>query len=136
MNTTKLPPVDYLRDRFIYNRETGELRLRHKVNSKPYSSNRKDEHLRLSINNVTYLVHRVIWKIVTGKEPPEMIDHIDRDKHNNRWSNLRGCTHSENQINSDRVENAIKNIGRRAKKISPVVLARLKASLTADAVAE
>lgn len=35
-----------------------------------------------------YLAHRVVWKIVTGHEP-SIIDHINRDRLDNRFLNLR-----------------------------------------------
>jgi hypothetical protein len=45
-----------------------------------------------------YMVHRIIWKMVTGKEP-NVIDHIDGDPTNNRFDNLRSCTLSQNHAN-------------------------------------
>lgn len=45
-----------------------------------------------SINNTTYYEHRIIWKIMTGDEPPFQIDHINRDATDNRWENLRDGT--------------------------------------------
>lgn len=47
----------------------------------------------------TYKAHRAIWKMVTGDEPPENIDHIDGDGCNNRWSNLREASMSQNIAN-------------------------------------
>lgn len=44
-----------------------------------------------------YLAHRVVWKYMTGEEPPKSIDHIDHDTSNNRWSNLQdGSDNSRN----------------------------------------
>lgn len=43
--------------------------------------------------------HRVIWKMVTGEEPPE-IDHKDQDRANNRLKNLRASDRSSNQRNA------------------------------------
>ncbi len=41
-------------------------------------------------------VHRMIWRIVTGKFPKDQIDHINGDGIDNRWENLREVTHFEN----------------------------------------
>jgi len=48
--------------------------------------------------NVQYLAHRVIWKMEFGDEP-KVIDHSDGDASNNRLSNLRNGTSSDNQKN-------------------------------------
>jgi hypothetical protein len=45
-----------------------------------------------------YLLHRVIWKMVTGDEP-DLIDHDDRDRANNQWVNLKSTTHQGNSKN-------------------------------------
>lgn len=42
--------------------------------------------------------HRVVWAIFKG-EWPEIIDHIDGDKTNNRLANLRSVTFTENNRN-------------------------------------
>lgn len=46
----------------------------------------------------TFLEHRLLWLLKTGKLPTE-IDHIDRNKSNNSLSNLREVTRSENNLN-------------------------------------
>jgi len=46
-----------------------------------------------------YLSHRLIWLLVNGAWPAHDIDHIDRDKMNNRLENLRAVTRTENQHN-------------------------------------
>jgi hypothetical protein len=46
-----------------------------------------------------YYAHRLIWKIVTGQEPIEVIDHADSDTLNNVWENLRDATECQNGHN-------------------------------------
>lgn len=56
---------------------------------------------RLCCNGTNYLLHRAIWKLVTGKDPRTgVVDHIDRNRSNNSWLNLRLTGHSENSFNA------------------------------------
>ena len=45
-----------------------------------------------------FLEHRLAWFYMTGEWPTGEIDHIDRDRSNNRFSNLRELTASENHF--------------------------------------
>lgn len=56
------------------------------------------------LNYQYVLAHRVIWKLMTGQEPIE-VDHIDGDRANNRWKNLRDASSSINGRNSARRSN-------------------------------
>jgi len=58
-------------------------------------------HLTVEVEGNTWLAHRLIWLMNFG-ELPKVIDHIDRDPKNNRLTNLRVCSQSENSINSRR----------------------------------
>jgi hypothetical protein len=55
-------------------------------------------HLHVFFWNKTQLLHRLAWLYVYGWLP-DQIDHIDGDKTNNKISNLRLATTSENQQN-------------------------------------
>jgi len=44
--------------------------------------------------------HRVAWKIMTGEDPPILIDHKNNDHGDNSWTNLRECTHTNNLMNA------------------------------------
>ncbi|MCG7598821.1 HNH endonuclease [Halomonas sp. McH1-25] len=46
--------------------------------------------------------HRLAWIYMTGDQPPEDIDHINRDATDNRWSNLRDG-HLINKLNKSRL---------------------------------
>lgn len=53
------------------------------------------------LNRDYVMAHRVIWKLMTGSDPIQ-VDHIDGDRSNNRWTNLRNVTASENRRNTAR----------------------------------
>lgn len=55
---------------------------------------------QVGIDKKSYLVHRVIFLMHHGYMP-EFIDHVDKDKTNNRIENLRPATKSQNAMNCD-----------------------------------
>lgn len=59
-----------------------------------------------AIGNKWFYAHRVIWKLVTGRDPKKLPDHKNRRRSDNRWCNLRLASHSENSANhSLRIDN-------------------------------
>mgnify|MGYP000845458502 FL=1 len=56
-------------------------------------------YLRIKILGQEYQAHRLAWLITYGDWPIGEIDHIDLDKTNNRISNLREATRSQNNQN-------------------------------------
>jgi hypothetical protein len=56
--------------------------------------------LRVKVDDKTYNIHRIIWKLATGFDPAEEIDHINGNRSDNRLCNLREATHGENRRNS------------------------------------
>ena len=60
----------------------------------------KNEYLHIRIMGRVYRAHRLAWFHQTGKWPDLEIDHKDRNKKNNRWSNLRLATSLQNKANS------------------------------------
>lgn len=51
-----------------------------------------------------FKVHRLAWFFIYG-ELPQVVDHIDRDKTNNRIENLRASTIAENNVNRSKQKN-------------------------------
>lgn len=57
---------------------------------------------QIKIGGRQYTYHRIVWKLVTGEDPPTIVDHHDGDEWNNKWENLRLATSSQNNSNCRR----------------------------------
>lgn len=55
---------------------------------------------RINVDGVKYYEHRLVWFYMTGEWPKNQIDHIDGDRLNNRFANLREATPCENARNT------------------------------------
>lgn len=64
----------------------------------------EDGYLRVGIDGVRYLAHRLAWLYMTGAWPQLMVDHKNGVKHDNRWRNLREADHSANGQNVHRAK--------------------------------
>ena len=53
-------------------------------------------YTHVGIFGKTYKAHRLIWLYMTGSWPTLDIDHIDGNRSNNAWKNLRQCTRDRN----------------------------------------
>ena len=62
-------------------------------------------YIRIQIGRKLCRVHRLIMEAFEGPSEQE-VDHIDRNKTNNNFQNLRYCTRSENNLNKDVCDNA------------------------------
>lgn len=98
-----LPSLEVLRDKFTYDPETGKL-----YHNKTYSNYiqagdvvgylRKDGYLQCKVRSKAYLVHRICYYMHTGIQP-EFIDHINRNRSDNRFINFSSGSHADNMKN-------------------------------------
>lgn len=51
------------------------------------------------VDGQVFVLHLVIWKWMTGKDPSPEIDHKNTIGSDNRWTNLREATRSQNAAN-------------------------------------
>lgn len=88
---------DILRDiqeSFYYQQESGTLRWK-KTDCTNISegsiAGRKHNngHIEVKFKHVSYMAHHIVWFLYYGKWPTESVIHINRNKADNRISNLR-----------------------------------------------
>ena len=60
---------------------------------------------KVSISGVVYRAHRLAFMYMKGRWPRKEVDHLDHDKLNNRWLNLRDTSHPENGRNKSKFKN-------------------------------
>src|SRR5579872_763292 len=90
-----------LKEVLIYSRTTGEFRWsqtpRSGVKAGAIAGNFSDPSCqRIRIDRKEYKAHNLAWLYVHGEWPRGELDHIDGDPHNNRLTNLREASHSQN----------------------------------------
>jgi hypothetical protein len=100
---TRLEKCELLKSKgFTYNPETGKI---FGVRGKEIIRKNKNGYIIIDINyqNKKYNIygHHYAWYWVYGNVDFEMLDHINRDRSDNRISNLRITNHIENQQNQD-----------------------------------
>jgi len=120
-NPRPLPSLDFLRECFDYNTETGVLTrkarpVHHFSDGVQKTAEQLANHwnnawagkvagykskagcIAVKLEGVEYKAHRLAYYIATGQEPFH-IDHISGDATDNRLCNLRAVSHQENHKN-------------------------------------
>lgn len=95
---------DRLNEILEYDENTGVFTYRvsrgNRVAGSIAGSINHEGYRRIVIEGLQYMEHRLAWFYTYKKWPKEIIDHIDRNKTNNRIINLREATNSENLRNA------------------------------------
>lgn len=102
-----LPSLERLNELFTYEPLTGDLRWK---SVPPQFKRAKPGDLVgtigakgyrvVGIDRIYYLAHRIIWKMMTGADPVDQVDHEDTNRLNNRWNNLREADNGKNRYNA------------------------------------
>jgi hypothetical protein len=93
-----------LKSRFDYKQEAGALVWKQPISHKAKVGERAGSKLAngywyINLGKRMFLVHRLIFLYMTGRWPNHYIDHINGDRSDNRWDNLREATAAENLHN-------------------------------------
>ena len=115
-NPRPLPTQEELLKHVRYDAETGFLwwlkaeknkSILKPAGARQYKSKTGEPNgIGIMLNYRQYRAHRIIWQIMTGKDPGALtVDHINRNPFDNRWENLRlanGSLQIRNQKNRGR----------------------------------
>jgi hypothetical protein len=95
--------AETLRTLLSYEPETGLFTWKHKrkrvFQGDIAGATHKSGYIVIGCQGKIWPAHRLAWLYMTGRLPPSFIDHIDGNKTNNRWRNLRLASRSENSRN-------------------------------------
>jgi predicted nucleic acid-binding Zn ribbon protein len=93
----KLPDQSYLCEWLAYDPTTGYLYWNKgkKQGERAFTSKQTVGYFTGKIEGKAYLAHRVIWKMMHGEEP-DVVDHINNVKDDNRIENLRSVSQRYN----------------------------------------
>jgi hypothetical protein len=101
---------EYLKHFFHYDPDTGVFARIRRI--KPHTQNKTADcyriptaktlngYLQVGICGKLKIVHRLIFVYMEGVEPEEDVDHINGDRSDNRWENLRKVSRRENLRNA------------------------------------
>ncbi len=111
MIEAELPTQNRLLELFDINFKTGGMKWKDLGNSNPYAGeeagglNPSNGRVYIRVDGRKYLKSRLMYKAATGIDPPATVDHINRERTDDRLANLRDATQAEQCRNRGRNSN-------------------------------
>ena len=100
----KPPTYQRVREVLDYDPDTGLFRWRVATGRRARvgavaGARHNQDYIHIGIDGHRILAHRLAWLWMTGSWPIAEIDHINKDRSDMRWSNLRQASHAQNGAN-------------------------------------
>ncbi|WP_410825972.1 HNH endonuclease signature motif containing protein, partial [Methylobacterium sp. sgz302003] len=89
MQAQPLPSLSELRRRYLYDPASGIISRRVTGGWRQIRQISNAGYIRFNHSGRSLLAHRVAWKLYHGVDPGPILDHIDRNRLNNKICNLR-----------------------------------------------
>lgn len=98
---------DRLRELLVYTPETGVFtnrtpRKKIRVGDVAGAIDKSNGYAKITIDRSHYYAHRLAFLYMTGAWPVNHVDHINGERADNRWANLRDVSRTVNQQNMRR----------------------------------
>jgi hypothetical protein len=95
-----------LKEKLRYDPETGEFVWlvpdSNRVKPGAVAGYTQHGYVKIQLLGKSYLAHRLAFLYMTGSHPVSQVDHVNRNRGENRWTNLREATPAENTRNAKR----------------------------------
>ena len=102
-NAPRQIPIELAKTRLSYDPETGILRWRvqhGRARVGAVAGSIQEGRRVVSLDGRLYKSARIIWAMMTGRQPVGEIDHRNKNGVDDRWANLREATPAQNRMNT------------------------------------
>ena len=82
----------------------------HSLSERPAGTITRKGYREIRVDGKLYYAHRLAWLFMTSCWPSAFVDHIDLNKDNNSWYNLREATNSQNGANRSLYKNNVSGL--------------------------